>query len=189
VHTEFDIYVFIYINNKMNCELMLTYDTPALRQTGSRNRTGQKTLPTYMHIFRHIFLSNYWWQRSDIWSQASYRYHISWEAAGFMVLNATFNNISVMSWRSVLLVEETGVPGEHHRPVTSHWHNVVSRTPCHERGSNSQLLVFTMYVRVYLQGSENGRVVTIAKWFLCSQLHNPRFVRCCHDRMAVGCKI
>ena len=27
---------------------------------------------TYMHIFHHIFLSNYWWQRSDIWSQASY---------------------------------------------------------------------------------------------------------------------
>jgi hypothetical protein len=24
-----------------------------------------------MHICRHIFLSNYWWQRSDIWSQAS----------------------------------------------------------------------------------------------------------------------
>ena len=35
---------------------------------------------TYMHIFRHIFLSNYWWQRSDIWSEASYRYPISWEA-------------------------------------------------------------------------------------------------------------
>ena len=33
----------------------------------------------YMHIFRHIFLSNYWWQKSDIWSQASYRYPISWE--------------------------------------------------------------------------------------------------------------
>jgi hypothetical protein len=28
----------------------------------------------------HIFLSNYWWQKSDIWSQASYRYPISWEA-------------------------------------------------------------------------------------------------------------
>jgi hypothetical protein len=53
--------------NKMNCELMLTYDTPAL------------THWTCMHIFRHIFLSNYWWQRSDIWSQASYRYPISWE--------------------------------------------------------------------------------------------------------------
>jgi hypothetical protein len=34
---------------------------------------------TYMHIFRHIFLSNYWRQKSDIWSQASYRYPISWE--------------------------------------------------------------------------------------------------------------
>ena len=34
----------------------------------------------YMHIFRHIFLSNYWWHKSDIWSQASYRYPISWEA-------------------------------------------------------------------------------------------------------------
>jgi hypothetical protein len=33
-----------------------------------------------MHIFRHIFLSNYWWQKSDIWSQASYRYPILWEA-------------------------------------------------------------------------------------------------------------
>jgi hypothetical protein len=32
--------------NKMNCELMLTYDTPALLETGSRNLTGPKTLPT-----------------------------------------------------------------------------------------------------------------------------------------------
>ena len=31
-----------YNQNKMNCELMLTYDTPALRQTGSRNLTGPK---------------------------------------------------------------------------------------------------------------------------------------------------
>ena len=28
----------------------------------------------------------------------------------FMVFSATFNNISAISWRSVLLVEETGVP-------------------------------------------------------------------------------
>jgi hypothetical protein len=35
---------------------------------------------TYILIFRRIFLSNYWWQKSDIWSQASYRYPISWEA-------------------------------------------------------------------------------------------------------------
>jgi hypothetical protein len=37
---------------------------------------------------------------------------------GFMVFNATFNNISVISWRSVLLVEETG---ENNRPATCHW--------------------------------------------------------------------
>jgi len=37
-----------------------------------------------------------------------------------MVLKATFNNISVISWYSVLLVEETKVPGENHRPVASH---------------------------------------------------------------------
>jgi hypothetical protein len=29
-----------------------------------------------------------------------------------MVFNATFNNISVISWWLVLLVEESGVPGE-----------------------------------------------------------------------------
>jgi hypothetical protein len=29
-----------------------------------------------------------------------------------MVLNATYNNNSVISWQSVLLVEETGVPGD-----------------------------------------------------------------------------
>ena len=31
-----------------------------------------------IHI-EHIFLNNYWWQKSGIWSQASYRYLISWE--------------------------------------------------------------------------------------------------------------
>jgi hypothetical protein len=39
---------------------------------------------------------------------------------GFMVLKATFNNILVISWRTVLLVEETGVPGESHLPSASH---------------------------------------------------------------------
>ena len=29
-----------------------------------------------------------------------------------MVFNATFNNISVITWRSDLLVEETGLPAE-----------------------------------------------------------------------------
>ena len=60
-----------------------------------------------------------------------------------MVSNATFNNILVIFWRSVLLVEEIEVPRENHRPVAIHWptlsHNVVYETPRHEQGSNSQL--------------------------------------------------
>ena len=36
-----------------------------------------------------------------------------------MVFNATFKNISAISWQSVLLVEEIGVPGEHHRHTAS----------------------------------------------------------------------
>ena len=38
----------------------------------------------------------------------------------FIVLKPTFNNISVISWWSVSLVEETGVSGENHPPVASH---------------------------------------------------------------------
>jgi hypothetical protein len=60
--------------------------------------------------------------------------------AWFMVFNVTFNNNSVISWRSVLMAEETGVAGENYRPVTSHWqtlsHNFVSRTPRHDLYTN-----------------------------------------------------
>jgi hypothetical protein len=37
-----------------------------------------------------------------------------------MVLKATFNNISTISWWSVLLVEETEIPGENNPPAASH---------------------------------------------------------------------
>ena len=40
---------------------------------------------------------------------------------GFMVFNATFNNISAISRQSVLLVKETGLSGENQRPVASHF--------------------------------------------------------------------
>ena len=50
---------------------------------------------------------------------------------------------STISWRSFLFVEETGVPGENHRPAASHW-QIISQTaisikrPCHEWHTNSQ---------------------------------------------------
>ena len=43
--------------------------------------------------------------------------HIGWLCVMVMVLTATFNNISVIPWRSVLLVEETG---ENYQPAASH---------------------------------------------------------------------
>jgi hypothetical protein len=40
--------------------------------------------------------------------------------AGIVKFNASFNNILVISWQSVLLVWETGVPGENRRSAASH---------------------------------------------------------------------
>ena len=57
--------------NKMNCELMLTYNTPALWQTGSRNLTVSKTLPTiwgtYMKLVTKYQISaiNSCWEKCD----------------------------------------------------------------------------------------------------------------------------
>ena len=47
-------------------------------------------------------------------------YLVLFDFVCLMQFNATFNNISVISWRSVLLVEETARPGENHPPVASH---------------------------------------------------------------------
>ena len=50
-----------------------------------------------------------------------------------MVFHTTFNNNSVISWRSILLVEETEVPAENHRAIASRRqtlsHNVASNIP------------------------------------------------------------
>jgi len=79
-----------------------------------------------------------------LWIVSIHDHNLIWLRIRVMVFNITFNNISVISWWSVLLVEETGEPGENNRQVASHcWqtlsHNVVSSIPCHEWGSNSQL--------------------------------------------------
>jgi len=44
----------------------------------------------------------------------------TWVVVKAMVFNATCQNISAISWQSVLLVEETIVPGENHQPAASH---------------------------------------------------------------------
>jgi hypothetical protein len=59
-----------------------------------------------------------------------YKEYFCYFVCVIVVFNTTFNNISVILWQPVLLVEETGVPGENHRSATGHWqtlsHNVVS---------------------------------------------------------------
>ena len=95
------------------------------------------------------------------------RYTVSWWDCNIVrvraiVFNATFKNISAMSWGSVLLVEETGVHRENHRPATCYWqalsHNVVSSTPRHERNSNSQYIYSSLLLQliVYLGCSQAG---------------------------------
>jgi hypothetical protein len=63
----------------------------------------------------------------------------------------SIKKIVVIWWRSVLLMEDTGVLGKNHRPVASHWqtlsHNVVSSAPRHrQRDSNSQLWWFYLNI-------------------------------------------
>ena len=66
-----------------------------------------------------------------------------------MVFNTTFSNISVISWRSVLLMEETGIPGKKHESALSHRqilsHKVVSSTSSHERGPISTKYRYVQY--------------------------------------------
>ena len=54
--------------------------------------------------------------RTIIWRQLHKYVLFVW-----MGFNASFNNISVISRRSVLLVEEAGVTGENHRPWAGNW--------------------------------------------------------------------
>ena len=46
--------------------------------------------------------------------------YVIWLMVWFMVFNTNSYNISVISWRSVLLVEKTGVPEENDQPTISH---------------------------------------------------------------------
>ena len=58
-----------------------------------------------------------------IWKKTHFKMVlIVWVKVRIMVINATFNNISLILWRSVLLmIEGTGIPGENHRSAASHW--------------------------------------------------------------------
>jgi len=79
----------------------------------------------YCILYNLLFLFYYLTFQETIKNQLKGNY-------GGMLFNATCNNSPVISWQSVLLVDETGAPGETHQ-ATSHWqtlsHNVVPSTP------------------------------------------------------------
>ena len=60
----------------MNCELMLTYDTPALRQTGSRNLTGQKTLPTIWGTYMKLVTKYQICVINSCWEKCAYMFNV-----------------------------------------------------------------------------------------------------------------
>ena len=86
-----------------------------------------------LDIFRN-FLPAFLSTRSDIVLESTKKSYFNElkTRVRVMVFSTTFNNISVILWRSDLLVEETGVLVENHPPVASHWqtlsHNA-SSTP------------------------------------------------------------
>ena len=59
----------------------------------------------------HTFIDSSITIKLNRWTYFIYFPLVGW----FMVFTATFSNISVISWQSVLLVEEIGVPAENHR--------------------------------------------------------------------------
>jgi hypothetical protein len=70
-------------NHRILVLLMIVFSinyTPAPRRGRGYTVFRLSVLPSVQYIFRCIFLSHCWWQKSDIWSQASYRYTILWVA-------------------------------------------------------------------------------------------------------------
>jgi hypothetical protein len=70
------LYCSICPFNKMNCELMLTYDTTALRQTGSRNLTGHKTLPTIWGTYMKLVTKYQISAINSCWEKWAYMFNV-----------------------------------------------------------------------------------------------------------------
>jgi hypothetical protein len=121
----------------------------------------------------------------------------------FMVFNTTFNNISPISWRLVVLREKTGGPGENHRPVTdklyhlmlytSPWSrfelttSVVTCTGCigsyksfdhgHDGHCTSFIYIISMYRTSYI--NDNNVMLCIRYMYFCVKMIVSSFVASC----------
>ena len=128
--------IYIYTQcmyNKLIYILVLNYCqmTSLRHQALSKNMGNSSGHPITTWYIGWKSNKGQWGQ--DLIKKAWRSYKFGW----FIVFNATFNNISIISWQLVLLGEETGILAENHRPVESHWqtlsHDVISSTPHHKR--------------------------------------------------------
>jgi hypothetical protein len=68
-----------------------------------------------------LFLMDHFCHKDMYFTLVSHKFRCKWKLVGFMVFNATFNNISVISWRSVLLVSQVTDKLDHIMLYTSPW--------------------------------------------------------------------
>ena len=100
---------------------------------------------TITYLITNLLSMHQHWMRQGLWRlNIKFIYNVDVYAIAIGLGSwwlTVFKNISAILWRSILLVEETRVPGENHQLVASHWqtlsHKVVSSTPHHEWDSNS----------------------------------------------------
>ena len=70
----------------------------------------------FVLIYRESETIIFYGSHSKLWTNQESTYYSFQVGLRFMVFNATFNNISdIISWWSVLLVTETGIPRENHK--------------------------------------------------------------------------
>ena len=77
--------------------------------------------------YNRQFCSRKWFKKKHFILESGLRVRVR-----VLMFNATCYNISVISWRFILLVEETGKPGDNYRPAANHWqilsHNIVHKS-------------------------------------------------------------
>ena len=108
------------------------------------------------------------WSRWSL-TQFNFYFYIDWLVGWFMVFDATFNNISVISCgRSVLLVEKTGVPGENHdlSEVTDKLYHIIEYTSPWTGFELTTLVVIDIYFTCSCNSNYHTITITTSPIFL-----------------------
>jgi hypothetical protein len=107
-----------------------------------RLQKGCTRLTTASDIFYHLLAHGWWFSPgTPAFSTTFHHFYVfseNWNIGillklsiccwviwfDFWCFNASFSNISAISWRPVLVVEQVRVPGENHRPWASNWFGI-----------------------------------------------------------------